>query len=414
MGKSKSKNDESKSFDNPVSEESSSDSPAGGGGGGSSSSALLGLICGGVALVTALIALATAPSTDEFVSKADHDALKATVARLQSQSDATQATVASLPTGADLAVLPTNADLAAAVATAASSSDLTALQNDLAGLQTQVAGLPSEEELTATQTQVAQLMGAHFLCANGYGGVDCTLDRTPPAIECPAGTISVNLAADGAVTAADIPRPSALYDTGPGAVGELAVRLSSAEADVLMLSTATVPDGVAQWASAAQPFPFSDGNVDANTFAETATAGDTTRFFYSATDTAGNMASCSVLVHFVDADECSDGVHSCHADALCTNLSHGESGGDQATGSYNCECRDGFEGDGWSCESTETTAQNWKIVFSDDGCDGTYARVGEIGLYDTHTFAYPTREEAYANGLLPLAQTTGDGEEDKW
>ena len=41
-----------------------------------------------------------------------------------------------------------------------------------------------------------------------------------------------------------------------------------------------------------------------------------------------------------DIDECADGLHDCDADATCTDTE----------GSYICTCKDGFTGDGFTCE----------------------------------------------------------------
>ena len=41
-----------------------------------------------------------------------------------------------------------------------------------------------------------------------------------------------------------------------------------------------------------------------------------------------------------DTDECSD--YPCDANGACTNI----------PGSYNCQCNDGFSGDGWACSGT--------------------------------------------------------------
>lgn len=50
-----------------------------------------------------------------------------------------------------------------------------------------------------------------------------------------------------------------------------------------------------------------------------------------------NYAQCP------DVDECGLGLHDCHPDAKCTNTH----------GSYNCQCRRGFIGDGKnSCTKT--------------------------------------------------------------
>ena len=85
-----------------------------------------------------------------------------------------------------------------------------------------------------------------------------------------------------------------------------------------------------------------DPQATADDFASAAAVGSTVDFHYTATDINGNAASCSVSVHFADADECTDGTHSCHADALCQNLETG--GGSQATGTYDCVCKDGYNG----------------------------------------------------------------------
>lgn len=40
-----------------------------------------------------------------------------------------------------------------------------------------------------------------------------------------------------------------------------------------------------------------------------------------------------------DVSECSSGLHSCSADAVCSDTK----------GSYKCSCKPGYSGDGWSC-----------------------------------------------------------------
>lgn len=40
-----------------------------------------------------------------------------------------------------------------------------------------------------------------------------------------------------------------------------------------------------------------------------------------------------------DVGECSSGLHSCSADAVCSDTK----------GSYKCSCKPGYSGDGWSC-----------------------------------------------------------------
>lgn len=134
-------------------------------------------------------------------------------------------------------------------------SDAAPTAAEMATLQAHVAALPSGADITALQTQVTQLMGAHFICANGYGGADCTRDLTPPELTCPPGTISVSLAVGAAVTSAMIPRPSTLSDTGPGPASVLTVLLTPNDGDVF--SSSSTPDGAAQWASPDHPFTFS-------------------------------------------------------------------------------------------------------------------------------------------------------------
>ena len=51
-----------------------------------------------------------------------------------------------------------------------------------------------------------------------------------------------------------------------------------------------------------------------------------------------NMMKCKYIYGFSDIDECK-GNHSCHVNANCTNTN----------GSYLCECKPGFNGNGQSC-----------------------------------------------------------------
>lgn len=46
--------------------------------------------------------------------------------------------------------------------------------------------------------------------------------------------------------------------------------------------------------------------------------------------------NCSLLCVFTDIDECMEETHNCHPDAHCTNT----------IGGFECECFDGFIGDG--------------------------------------------------------------------
>ena len=44
-----------------------------------------------------------------------------------------------------------------------------------------------------------------------------------------------------------------------------------------------------------------------------------------------------------DINECELQIHTCHSDANCTDT----------VGSFNCTCREGFEGDGFNCTGTK-------------------------------------------------------------
>ena len=45
-----------------------------------------------------------------------------------------------------------------------------------------------------------------------------------------------------------------------------------------------------------------------------------------------------------DIDECASGIHTCNANALCTN----------APGSYTCKCNSGYNGNGETCDGELT------------------------------------------------------------
>jgi hypothetical protein len=152
MGKSK-KKEVSTNFSNPL--ESEQDEEHGRpvqttSGSSSALSVSLRDVVAAIAIIMSLIAIATTPGSDDFVDKADYDALKATVVALQSQAT-------------DIAVHPeTLASNVASVRRQLQSKgnfnckvvDFCA-QTGLASLQSQV------DELDAT------LMGAHFMCATG-------------------------------------------------------------------------------------------------------------------------------------------------------------------------------------------------------------------------------------------------------
>ena len=46
-----------------------------------------------------------------------------------------------------------------------------------------------------------------------------------------------------------------------------------------------------------------------------------------------------------DVNECDSGTHNCSEDAVCKNTK----------GSFNCTCKPGYTGDGYSCEGKKTS-----------------------------------------------------------
>ena len=49
-----------------------------------------------------------------------------------------------------------------------------------------------------------------------------------------------------------------------------------------------------------------------------------------------------------DINECELEIHTCHSEANCTDTD----------GSFNCTCREGFEGDGFNCTGTKHILHN--------------------------------------------------------
>ena len=56
---------------------------------------------------------------------------------------------------------------------------------------------------------------------------------------------------------------------------------------------------------------------------------------------------------FLDVNECLENTHKCSANADCTNTE----------GSYTCSCREGFQGDGFTCDGM-TYQSLVSLVFS--------------------------------------------------
>ena len=59
-----------------------------------------------------------------------------------------------------------------------------------------------------------------------------------------------------------------------------------------------------------------------------------------ANDISNFLVTFTSLINFiVDVDECSTNSHSCHVNAVCSNI----------RGSYTCKCKAGYSGDGKTC-----------------------------------------------------------------
>ena len=91
-----------------------------------------------------------------------------------------------------------------------------------------------------------------------------------------------------------------------------------------------------------------------------------------------------------DYDECLERSHDCNEQANCTN----------AYGSYNCICRQGYEGDGFSCSDIDECASGTDDCLGEDLCEnlqGSYKCMCKDGvLRNTET------GECEGNMILPI------------
>ncbi|XP_041471621.1 mucin-4-like [Lytechinus variegatus] len=114
--------------------------------------------------------------------------------------------------------------------------------------------------------------------------------------------------------------------------------------------------------------------AEGSTTSEAATTGDTvsetttdttTTTPAARTATTTTTPATTTELSTTDLDECSTGIHDCDTNALCINTA----------GSYRCECRSGFEGDGFTCYERIYIAYG-------PGIDETrYYRYGMLGYY---------------------------------
>jgi hypothetical protein len=126
---------------------------------GSSSRLSVPSILASVAILIAVCTYALAPTSDDFVNKADYDTLKATVEAMQSQS--TDIAVLETRLASDLASVRSDVTAVWSDMTVMQSdvtavqSDVTAVQSDVAAVQTTVAGLPTSADVTAAVAPLA-------------------------------------------------------------------------------------------------------------------------------------------------------------------------------------------------------------------------------------------------------------------
>jgi hypothetical protein len=209
--------------------------------------------------------------------------------------------------------------------------------------------------LTALQTQDDD--EGHFVCVSGWtSDSGCTVDGQSARLQCEPGIVSVKASGEQGmytVTAADVPLPS-VSNTGPDFGQDITIKLIATTGDHV---------GSAVWTQLEQSrFDWADAEQTSNTLAiSVAISGASsiddpttiTTVQFQATDAAGNVGTCDTLLHVSDVDECADGTHTCHETAVCEDLfdMRGDPGSlteHVVTGTYNCTCPEGAEGDGYT------------------------------------------------------------------
>jgi len=65
----------------------------------------------------------------------------------------------------------------------------------------------------------------------------------------------------------------------------------------------------------------------------------------------GSFIYITLHLVFADINECELEIHTCSSNAICTDKD----------GSFNCTCREGFEGDGFNCTGTKCLYSPTKV-----------------------------------------------------
>jgi hypothetical protein len=238
--------------------------------------------------------------------------------------------------------------------------------------QAPAVGTPTAAELIA---RVTTIESGHYACEDGWGAGTCTEDTRAPTINCESGIVSVLASSESqyTLTATDVPLPT-LVDTGPE-YGPLTVTLGltaqsihgDADSQDLWQMTLSPTASVFDFGAATQTSVNLSVLATVNSAESDPESAAITTFVYTATDQAGNAGTCEVQVHVVDFDECSGegGGHTCVENAVCENLLTRDD--DLATGTYQCRCQEGFEGDGYTlCEFSGCPIyKHYRLVVTD-------------------------------------------------
>ncbi|XP_078357531.1 microfibril-associated glycoprotein 4-like isoform X1 [Oculina patagonica] len=70
-----------------------------------------------------------------------------------------------------------------------------------------------------------------------------------------------------------------------------------------------------------------------------------------------------------DVDECTQGIDECHVNATCNNTQ----------GSYNCTCKDGFNGDGFTCQAVKLNKSCAELLELGINSSGVYTMIPDGG-----------------------------------
>lgn len=103
--------------------------------------------------------------------------------------------------------------------------------------------------------------------------------------------------------------------------------------------------------------------------------------------------SCCLLFSATDINECSTGLHNCDVNAFCTNL----------PGSFECNCRPGFEGDGVECTPLPTISIPGKYCIYQNKCSIILLPlIWTIATACMHHDSFVSQHSVCYSNVLPL------------